>query len=90
MCIRDRSTDSTSEIIRNFADSAPFPVRFNLNPVNLGGTAKGITKNFEQASRLCTGDLIAFCDQDDVWLPQKLARMNCKRGELLFGCCGLL
>ena len=67
----DRSTDSTSEIIRNFADSAPFPVRFNLNPVNLGGATKGITKNFEQASRLCTGDLIAFCDQDDVWLPKK-------------------
>ena len=71
----DRSTDSTAEIIRNFADLAPFPVRFNLNPVNLGGAAKGITKNFEQACRLCTGDLIAFCDQDDVWLPQKLARM---------------
>ena len=71
----DRSTDSTTDIIHNFADSAPFSVRFNLNPVNLGGTAKGITKNFEQASRLCTGDLIAFCDQDDVWLPQKLARM---------------
>lgn len=71
----DRSTDSTAEIIRDFADSAPFPVRFNLNPVNLGGAAKGITKNFEQASRLCIGDLIAFCDQDDVWLPQKLARM---------------
>ena len=71
----DRSTDSTSEIIRDFADSAPFPVRFNLNPVNLGGATKGITKNFEQASRLCTGDLIAFCDQDDAWLPQKLARM---------------
>lgn len=71
----DRSTDSTSEIIRDFADSAPFPVRFNLNPVNLGGATKGITKNFEQASRLCTGDLIAFCDQDDVWLPKKLFRM---------------
>lgn len=71
----DRSTDKTTEIIRNFADAAPFPVRFNLNPVNLGGAAKGITRNFEQASSLCTGDLIAFCDQDDVWMPQKLARM---------------
>jgi glycosyltransferase involved in cell wall biosynthesis len=71
----DRSTDSTTDIIQKFAASAPFPVRFNLNPVNLGGTAKGITRNFEQASRLCTGDLIAFCDQDDVWFPQRLARM---------------
>jgi glycosyltransferase involved in cell wall biosynthesis len=71
----DRSTDSTLDIIRDFANTAPFPVRVHLNSVNLGGAAKGITKNFEQASGLCTGVLIAFCDQDDVWLPQKLARM---------------
>jgi hypothetical protein len=71
----DRSTDSTVEIIRDFAGSAPFPVRFHINPVNLGGVVKGITRNFEQASRLCTGELIAFCDQDDVWNPRKLARM---------------
>ncbi|MGP8260227.1 MAG: glycosyltransferase [Acidobacteriaceae bacterium] len=71
----DLSTDTTPKIICNFADSAPFPVRVKINPVNLGRAAKGITRNFEQASRLCAGDLIAFCDQDDVWLPQKLARM---------------
>ncbi len=71
----DRSTDSTADIIQNFAGSAPFPVRFNLNSVNLGSSAKGITKNFEQASRLCTGDLIVPCDHDDIWFPQKLAYM---------------
>jgi glycosyltransferase involved in cell wall biosynthesis len=71
----DRSADSTTDIIRDFSGSAPFPVRLNINPVNLGAAAKGITRNFEHASRLCTGDLIAFCDQDDVWNPQKLARM---------------
>jgi glycosyltransferase involved in cell wall biosynthesis len=71
----DRSTDSTVDIIQNFAASAPFPVRFYLNPVNLGGSAKGITKNFEKAAKYCTGNLIAFCDQDDVWLPQKLTVM---------------
>jgi glycosyltransferase involved in cell wall biosynthesis len=71
----DRSTDSTTDIIQHFSGTAPFSVRLQINPVNLGGAAKGITRNFEQASRLCTGDLIAFCDQDDVWLPQKLARM---------------
>lgn len=71
----DRSTDSTIDIIEAFASSAPFPVKLKINPVNLGGSAKGITKNFEQAAGLCTGDLIAFCDQDDVWLPQKLASL---------------
>jgi glycosyltransferase involved in cell wall biosynthesis len=77
----DRSTDATADMIQKFASSAPFSVRFNLNPVNLGGTAKGITRNFEQASRLCTGDLIAFCDQDDVWFPQRLAVMAQKMEE---------
>ena len=71
----DLSVDSTTNIIHDFSSSSPFPVRLHINPVNLGGAAKGITRNFEQASRICTGDLIAFCDQDDVWLPQKLARM---------------
>jgi len=71
----DLSSDSTINIIRDFSDIAPFPVKLHINPVNLGSAAKGITRNFEQASRLCSGDLISFCDQDDVWLPQKLARM---------------
>jgi len=34
-----------------------------------------VTKNFEQAARACTGDLIALSDQDDVWHPDRLARM---------------
>ncbi|MDM0108317.1 glycosyltransferase family 2 protein [Variovorax sp. J22R24] len=34
-----------------------------------------VTKNFEQAVRACEGDLIALSDQDDVWVPDRLARM---------------
>jgi glycosyltransferase involved in cell wall biosynthesis len=30
--------------------------------------------NFLRAAELCTGELIAFCDQDDVWHPDKLLR----------------
>ena len=32
-----------------------------------------MTKNFEQAIGLCTGDAILLCDQDDVWHPDKVA-----------------
>ena len=63
----DGSTDSTPEIVRNFADGAPFPVRFIRNEVKLGST-----RNFEQAIRRCSGDAIALCDQDDVWQKDKL------------------
>ena len=36
----------------------------------------GSTKNFERAIRLCEGDVIALSDQDDVWLPEKLQRIE--------------
>ncbi|MEO6630423.1 MAG: glycosyltransferase, partial [Mucilaginibacter sp.] len=32
----------------------------------------GFTGNFERAVKLCSGELIALCDQDDVWLPGKI------------------
>lgn len=65
----DGSEDATNAIVREFASSAPFPVHFYVNPLNLG-----VTANFSKAVELCGGDLIAFSDQDDVWLPHKLAR----------------
>jgi len=67
----DGSTDATRAIIRDFAASVPFAVHFNINAQNLGST-----KNFERAISLCRGDLIALSDQDDVWLPGKLAQLE--------------
>ncbi len=64
----DGSTDTTLEIVEKFSRGAPFPVRLIRNPENLGST-----KNFEKATSLCTGDLIALSDQDDIWMPEKLA-----------------
>lgn len=34
-----------------------------------------VTKNFEQALRATTGDLVALCDQDDVWHPERIAAL---------------
>jgi glycosyltransferase involved in cell wall biosynthesis len=65
----DRSTDRTIEIVREFAASHPFPVKVVENEQNLG-----FSKNFEKAIRLCSGDLIALSDQDDVWYPMRLER----------------
>lgn len=65
----DKSEDSTYSLLERFAKSAPFPVRLYRNTRRLG-----ISQNFEQAIRLCSGDVIALCDQDDVWIPDKLAR----------------
>lgn len=64
----DGSTDETLTILERFALIATFPVRIERNQNRLGST-----KNFEKAIGLCTGELIATSDQDDVWLPEKLA-----------------
>lgn len=64
----DGSTDETLRIARDFADTCSFKVRIQVNARNLGSS-----KNFEQAIGLCTGELIALADQDDVWRSDKLA-----------------
>jgi glycosyltransferase involved in cell wall biosynthesis len=65
----DRSIDRTVSEVREFAASAPFPVRIFENEHNLGFAA-----NFERAIRLCEGNLIALSDQDDIWYPIRLER----------------
>jgi glycosyltransferase involved in cell wall biosynthesis len=67
----DCSTDETRRVVTSFAANAPFAVVLHVNEVNLGST-----KNFEKAVSLCTGDIIALSDQDDVWLPNKLERLE--------------
>ncbi len=64
----DASTDATIECLEQFAATAPFPVRIYRNEARLGFRA-----NFMRAMSLCRSDLIALCDQDDIWDPQKLA-----------------
>jgi glycosyltransferase involved in cell wall biosynthesis len=63
----DGSTDGTRALLERFAAESPVPVSLRFNEKNLGSV-----KNFEQAIRLCSGDVIALSDQDDVWHQDKL------------------
>jgi glycosyltransferase involved in cell wall biosynthesis len=63
----DGSTDSTHEIVEAFAKTAPFKVKIHRNAERLG-----FANNFLQCASLCAGELVAFCDQDDIWLDRKL------------------
>ncbi len=67
----DCSTDHTVEIIEDFARKAPFEVRVHVNKQNLR-----YPKNLERAIDLSTGDLIVCADWDDVWVPEKLERLE--------------
>ncbi len=65
----DRSTDETVERVRRFAASSPVPVVLIENEQQLG-----YPENFLRAAVRARGELIAFSDQDDVWLAEKLSR----------------
>jgi len=63
----DGSTDATLRIVEDFTRVSPFLVSVYRNETRLG-----FAENFLKAASLCQGDLIAFCDQDDIWMESKL------------------
>jgi len=67
----DQSVDGTISILRDFAAEVPFPVRIFENEQRLGST-----RNFDKAIGLADRDLIALCDQDDRWAPNKLEKLS--------------
>lgn len=67
----DRSTDESVEILKTFVCRAPFAVRLEIND-----SRRGSTKNFEKAIGLCHGEIVALADQDDIWYPNKLERIE--------------
>lgn len=69
--VDDASVDSTPEIVESFARTAPFDVRLIRSEIQ-----RGSTRSFGTAIEAATGDLIMLADQDDLWLPQKVSRME--------------
>ncbi len=67
----DGSTDATPEIIRKYMRNRKFENRISLcTEENIGFSASF----FRLLQWADTGDYWAFCDQDDVWYPDKLAK----------------
>jgi rhamnosyltransferase len=62
----DGSTDRTREIAKRFSDSDT-RIRVFSNSERLG-----VRLNFLNALKQTRGDLLCFCDQDDVWRQDKL------------------
>lgn len=63
----DCSTDATVNIVRTFAATVAFPVHVFVNKKNVG-----FRQNFYNAISACSFELIALCDQDDIWQPEKI------------------
>ena len=69
----DASTDDTIAIIRRSVDehAAANGQAIALKVIE-NTTPLGVTRNFEQAIVATTGDLIALCDQDDIWHADRI------------------
>lgn len=76
----DGSTDNSPFIINEYCK------KYSQIVSKLSGKATGSAKcNFAELLYNCDDDYIMFCDQDDVWLPQKvektIAAMKSAEGE---------
>ncbi|HVF97018.1 MAG TPA: glycosyltransferase family 2 protein [Flavisolibacter sp.] len=73
----DASTDGTLAILQSFENHPGFHIFYQ--PKNIG-----YAQNFAFALQRATGEYIALCDQDDVWLPHKVETLlHCMSGQWL-------
>jgi glycosyltransferase involved in cell wall biosynthesis len=70
----DASTDGTLDLLGEFATARGLRFSESSHPV-------GLVQNFERALRLCRGEFIALCDQDDLWKPRRLERLLSSIGD---------
>lgn len=63
----DASRDTTNSILEQYKNLHS-KIHIHYNKENLG-----FIKNFGRAISLSNGSLIALCDQDDIWHPEKLS-----------------
>ncbi len=66
----DSKTADTFLAIEPYMKQYPGVIRYERNAIPLG-----VSKNFERAIGLTTGDIIFLCDQDDIWLPEKVEKL---------------
>ncbi|MFY8035938.1 MAG: glycosyltransferase family 2 protein [Cyclobacteriaceae bacterium] len=69
IAVDDCSSDSTVSILKEYAAAHPI-LHIYQNEVNLKHN-----RTFERGIRLAKGDCIALCDQDDIWLPEKISTL---------------
>jgi len=70
ICVDDGSTDDTAQIIADYA-----LLDDRIRRVAHDGKGPSAARN-AGAKLHATGEIIAFCDADDLWMPEKLARLD--------------
>jgi glycosyltransferase involved in cell wall biosynthesis len=77
LLVDDGSTDGSPSIIERFGSDNRVRTFHRPN--------SGVASARNHGIREARGDWIAFCDQDDLWLPQKLARQAGLMGDPAVG-----
>lgn len=67
----DGSTDGTREIIDRWRRKEP-----RIHPLPGDGVRRGACASFGHLLSAVSGDYTMFCDQDDIWRPEKIAVMH--------------
>ena len=65
----DKPGGATEKVVRRLMEE-------DERIVYVEGKGRGVVSNFTNAIRHSRGDKILLCDQDDVWLPEKVKRVN--------------
>lgn len=63
----DGSSDGSTEILKNYKKREP-----RLLELLPGGERLGLVRNFETLLTASNADYVMLCDQDDLWLPNKI------------------
>lgn len=69
LLVDDGSTDGSTAIARGYAERFPDRVRLLHHP---GRQNRGMSASRNLGANSARGELIAFLDSDDVWLPEKI------------------
>ncbi|MCF1431837.1 MAG: glycosyltransferase family 2 protein, partial [Shewanella sp.] len=68
----DGSSDNTTVIIKEYQRRYPELVVF----IDDGSGNMGVKESFFHLTQFATTEYMAFCDQDDIWLPEKLSTLS--------------
>ncbi|HEY0413773.1 MAG TPA: glycosyltransferase family 2 protein [Allosphingosinicella sp.] len=75
----DGSADGTAAIVADYARRYPGRIRILPSP----GRQTGAAANFAALIASAEADFVFFCDQDDVWLPDKMAVTSAAMARLV-------
>lgn len=66
----DGSTDSTIALIKEIMG------KYDIVYTILNNSNHGVVHNFYNAFKYTSGDVVVLCDQDDIWMPNKIEEIE--------------